>query len=270
MNNKRTKKFALKKSIMEMKVTTIAIGIAVLFLPFVCYIVLRIIKSDDILIPFGTIFLLAGVFFENWKISRSWSMVFKLAIGAFILSFLSFFPGLNGGGIDFESNVKAWPYYFLTFYVMLTTLYMGDKIRVHFEEEFTLVLSMCFIYWCSDRWLLNGLVSNLFVLQVFLLSFGIMVALFSIVNAFVSIELSRSLRFLLGFWSTLILVILATDNIYQLYQQGLIEHSSILLDKIYLALNYFLLGISSIYIGQNAMLILGFFLLITIVQKKLI
>jgi len=62
----------------------------------------------------------------------------------------------------------------------------------------------------------------------------------------------------LSLWSSIIILLLAVENIYLVFQTGQVENSEFLIDKIYVGLQYFLLGVSSVYILQNARMVLGF------------
>ena len=54
------------------------------------------------------------------------------------------------------------------------------------------------------------------------------------------------------------MLLFAIDNIYRVYQNEQIEDAEDTTHKAYIALQYFLLGISSIYIVQNFLMISGF------------
>ena len=54
------------------------------------------------------------------------------------------------------------------------------------------------------------------------------------------------------------MIAFATDYIMSVYKNGQIEDAFLLNDKIYIFISYFLLGISSVYILQNAYLVIGY------------
>jgi hypothetical protein len=232
----------------------IMIGISVILIPLIIYIFYRISSSTNRLIPISVIALIAGAIIEKKRLTPKWSTVFNIAIFSFVLSFLCFLPGKRENIYVFENHVEIWPYMFLFFFLIMAYAFHKDKIIPRMTEGITLIMSVGIIYWVIDH---GFYVTNSSFLKVIMI-IGFIIAVFSIINAFININLSKSLRLFLSIWSSIIMILLAIDNIYLVYQNGQIEDSVFLIDKVYVGLQYFLLGICSIYILQNIMMILGF------------
>jgi hypothetical protein len=117
------------------------------------------------------------------------------------------------------------------------------------------VMSVAVIYWVLD----HGFYQSTSPVKQIMMVIGLIAAIFSIINAFVNIKLTRHLRLFLSIWSSVIMILFSVDNIVCVWQSGQVEEYTLLTDKILLGLQYFLLGVCSMYIVQNAMLILEFF-----------
>jgi len=232
----------------------IIIGISIILIPLIIYIFYRISTSTNRLIPISIIALIAGAIIENKRLTPKWSTVFNITIFSFVLSFLCFLPGKRENVYIFENHITTWPYMFLFIFVIMTYAFHKDKIVPRMTEGITLIMSVGIIYWVFD----HGFYDTNSALLKAIMIIGFIIAVFSIINAFINIYLSKSLRLFLSIWSSIIMIFLAIDNIYLVYQNGQVENSGFLIDKINVGLQYFLLGICSVYILQNVMMILGF------------
>lgn len=116
-------------------------------------------------------------------------------------------------------------------------------------------MSVGIIYWIFSHQLYN---THSVFLKITAIT-GLVIALFSIINGFLNIHLTKSLRLFLSIWSYVIMTLLAVENIYLVYQDKQIEDTLYMTDKTFIALKYFLLGVSSIYILQNVWMLIHFF-----------
>jgi len=232
----------------------ILIIIGFLLIPLIILIFYRISTSIIILIPISVIALIAGAVIESKILFKKWSTVLFLILFSFILSFLCFLPGSHESIYVFENHIENWPYWFLFVFVILTVAFNKEKIIPKLSEGITLLMSVAIIYWIIAHGFYNT--SSTFLKTIMIVGFTI--AVFSIINAFLNIPLTRSFRLFLSIWSSIIMALLAIDNIFVVYQNGQIEDSIFFLNKFLIGLQYFLLGVCSIYIAQNIMMIIGF------------
>lgn len=58
-------------------------------------------------------------------------------------------------------------------------------------------------------------------------------------------------RLTLSLWSSMAMMLFAIDNVYRVYQNDQIENTADMSHGVYIGLQFFLLGISAIYIIQN-------------------
>jgi hypothetical protein len=71
-------------------------------------------------------------------------------------------------------------------------------------------------------------------------------------------KLSNGVKLTLSLWSSVIALVLAVDNFLKLYKYRDIEHLPTFSDSALVFIQFFLLGISSIYIAQNLTMVLAY------------
>ena len=173
--------------------------------------------------------------------------------GSYLFSLLSFLPGKREQHYNFENHIQNWPYVLLFFFALTFAIFYKDKVTAKLSEGITLLLSLSFIYWTIDYGFTNY--NNWFAIS--LISIAFLFTTFSILNALTNLHLSKGVRLTLSIWSTIILFAFAIDNIIRVFTNPDIE-SSYLSDGLYIGLQYFLLGVSAVYIMQNYMLLAAF------------
>ncbi len=234
----------LREITKELKVL---IGILLILFPFIYHLINRIsASSTNKLVPISVIALIAGAMIEYKHLTPKWSTVFKTAICSFILSFLCFLPGIRETTYNFENHIFLLPYIFLLFFMLISFVLNKAIIIPRMTEGVTMIMSVGIIYWLFDHrfYETNSIQIKVLIAIVFI------IAVFLIINAFINIKLTKERRLGLSILSSIIIIVLATDNLLLVYQNGLVEDSAFLLGKISIGLQYFFLGISSIYVLQ--------------------
>jgi hypothetical protein len=249
---KKPKKVKPKSKGTDLKPYMIAVGVLSLIL--LLYISYRMYLTERNLIPVSIFALIAGAVFETKRLTEKWWIVISTALGSFFFSFLAFLPGKREHNYDFENHIQIWPYCFLIFFLIFTIAFNKDKVIPKLTEGITLLQSIVIIYWVVDFGLITT--DNLFL--IILMCLGLLFSIFSIFHAFTHTELTRTNRLTLSIWSTIIFVLLATENIIRIFQNEQIENTENITSGFYIGLQYFLLGISSVYIVQNYFMLIGF------------
>jgi hypothetical protein len=227
--------------------------IGLILIGLTVYIGFRFHISHRRLIPISVLALIAGVIFEGRNLSDNWKIVSLKALGAFVLSFFAFLPGKNESNYNFENHIELWPYVFIIIFLLISIVIHGDKVVQKLTEGITLLQSMAVIYWVVDYGFFNT--DSLFLKS--LMTIGLLFSLYSVFHAFSHAVLSPTSRLTLSIWSSIILMLFAIDNIFRVYQNQQIEDTEITQGFI-IGLQYFLLGVSSIYIVQNLLMLIGF------------
>lgn len=213
---------------------------------FLIYIIYRVQISERKLFTLSFIPLLLGIIYENKRLSTDWKIIALKILGSLILSFFAFLPGKHERNYIFENHIEAWPFTFLAFFILISVIFHDKKVVPKLTEGITLIQSISIIYWIFDF----NLFDNLNVFSLSLISISFLISFYSLVHAFTYIPLSRNHRLYLSIWSSIIMIIFATEHILSVFNNQNIEDKDTLNGSI-LTLEYFILGISSMYILQN-------------------
>lgn len=254
MDSRNTTERAYKK-IEDYNFVPLVVILGVLAFIFTLYIGYKVsISTEKIIFPFSLVALLAGLIYEGFRISENLkNFVFTLIITYFV-SLLVFIPGIQESHFSFDFDFKTFIIFFLFIFTILIAIYNRKRVTAQLTEGITLLLSLSLIYWTIDYGLVN--IANLFV-QSILIS-ALLISAFSIISALTYAKLSRTIRLSLSIWSTIVMVCFAVDNIYRVLKNEDI-HSTNLTERFSIGLQFFLLGVSAVYIMQNVILLLSFF-----------
>ncbi len=225
-----------------------------LVLAVTIYLGYRISVSDRRLIPISVIAMIAGAIFEGKRLSDRWSTVLWIALGAFIFSFFAFIPGKREHHYNLENHIAMFPYWFIVSFAIASIINQEGKVIPKLTEGITLLQSIAILYWVLDY----GFFDTNSVFLKILMVIGLIYASYSVFHAFTYATLSRTSRLRLSVWSSIIMMLFAIDNIYRVYQNEQIENTADITHGLYIGLQFFLLGVSSIYIIQNFIMLIGF------------
>lgn len=249
-----TKTKKTKKKSAGISLTPFLVIAGLIGLVLTIYIGYRASISDRKIFSIGLIALFAGLLFESFRVSDSWKKVIGIFIGSYLFSLISFLPGKREHHYNFENHITMWPFVFIFIFALLFGIFHKDRVTAKLTEGITLLLSISLIYWAADYGFINY--HNWF--SITLLTIGIIFSIFSIINALTHIHLSRTNRLTLSIWSAVIMFAFALDNIIRVFSNPEIESSKYLSDGLFIGLQYFLLGVSAVYIMQNYMLLAAF------------
>lgn len=234
--------------------TPIVIIFGVLGFVLTIYIGYRASISERKLFSVSLIALFAGLLFESFRVSDSWKTVIFIFIGAYCFSLFSFLPGKREHNYNFENHIEFWPYYFIFIFALFFAIFNKDKVTARLTEGITLLQSISLIYWTIDYGFTNY--HNWFSITILTITF--ILSAFSILNALTYIQLTKTIRLTLSIWSSIIMFAFAIDNIIRVFSNQDIENSQYLSQGLYIGLQYFLLGVSAVYIMQNFILLTEF------------
>jgi hypothetical protein len=229
---------------------------------FICAIVLVLTISFTVtsqtsgqrLIPISILALIAGVLFEGKRVAEKWSSLFSITLVSLIVSMLAFLPGKREHHYQFEDHVALWPYWFIAVFSIALVISHYEKVKPRLTEGITLLQSVAVVYWVIDYGFFNT--GGYFIKT--LMGIGLLFSLYSAFHAFTYTQLTKSGRLTLSIWSSLIMLLFAIDNIYRVYQNEQIENAVDISQGAYIALQFFLLGVSAIYIVENFLMLMRF------------
>jgi hypothetical protein len=215
------------------------------------YIAIKAAQSEERLFSLAMLALFAGLLFESFIISSNWKVIIATFIGAYIFSLFAFLPGRNEVSYIFEKHLTIWPYFLIGAYAFITTILHEEKIIPKLTEGISLLLSISFIYWVLDYG--TSLFENRFIAT--LVGIGFMLSLYAIFHGLSYIPLTRTSRLVLSIWSTLITFAFAIDHAFRVLKNPEIEKTPFFSEGIYISIQYFLLGVSAVYIIQNYLML---------------
>lgn len=228
--------------------------VGILCVIFYCYVFYQTYQSNRTLISLMIIPLVLGIIFENKRLSTDWITIILKIFVALFLSVIVFIPGKRERHYNFENHIEIWPYWFVSLFVFISMVYHEKKIIPKLTEGITLLQSISIIYWIIDIGIQN--LKNVF--GYFLIGVCIISSILSFIHAFSYIKLTRNARLILSIWSSVIMIVFAIDHIYRVFNFNHFVEYKMLNDSINI-LQYFLLGVSLIYIFQNAFMLIIYF-----------
>ena len=245
-----------KKKSAGYDLTYIFIGLAVISAIFTIYIGYRISISERKLLAFSFVPLLLGILLESYRITKDWKIVLSKSVIAYFFSFIAFLPAKKETNYNFDNHIEWWSQAFLFGFLLISISMFKEKTISKLTEGLTLLFSLSFLYWSLDIGFFSLDFQHWFfsILQILC----ILLILFSLINAFTTIALTKTNRLCLSIWSTIVVVIISVDNIFTIYGKGDLETSKYFSDNLLLGIQYFLLGISAVYVFQNLILLTGF------------
>lgn len=173
----------------------------------------------------------------------------------YLFSLLSFFPGKKEHVYNFEDHIRTWPYVFIILFCIVLGLWYKDKVTARLTEGVTLLQSLSLIYWTIDYGFTNY--THWFPITLLVIAFSF--SAYSIIHALTNLHLSTTARLILSIWSTVIMFAFAVDNIYRVFSSPDMDSATFISDWLYIGLQYFLLGVSSVYIVQDFFMLVSFF-----------
>ncbi|MES2850837.1 MAG: hypothetical protein V4685_17385 [Bacteroidota bacterium] len=201
--------------------------------------------------------LLLGLMYELKRVTKKWSTVFIVAIVSFLISLLTFSQSKTEKQYVFENHLQMWPYFFLTCFILVALIaYIVSENVTQVTEGITLLFTISINYWivAYDYWHTGNFIIKALIILNWIAS------LFTIYHSITYHPLGKENRVVLSLWYAITGLVLAADNCYQLYQLRNMPMVTTSAESWLLFFQYFLLGVSGIYIVQNLLLVAVYFL----------
>lgn len=199
--------------------------------------------------------LIFGLIFQGKRLYGTWRPLlenFAIAFGGGFFIFI-----ISNTSVPIDEKIYLITYAFLLCFI-LAFLAKFKKSRVliipKLTEGITLLHSIAVVYWLIDfsRNYVYAKIMYVFFIGAFILSF------FSVINAFTKIDLSKTNRFIMSLWSSIVMIVFGLDYVISVFRNGEINSALSFQEGVFVFVQYFLLGISAIYIAQNLNMIFGF------------
>lgn len=232
----------------------IIIGLVALVALFSLYIAYRIVITKQPLMSLSFLALCLGIAYESHQINKNYLENCFYLGAAYLVSLSSFLPSKHEDYYNFDHHLESWFYFLILCYLIIFILAQRSKVIAQLTESNALVVSLCFIYWLIEIQLFY--VKNSIVV---LLPFSaVCFALFCLMHAFLKIPLTQNNRFIMSLGTTIIVSILSVTHFFQIFQNVDISLANTWQNTFLATFQYFLLGISTIYLVQNLLLLIEF------------
>lgn len=231
---------------------TIAFLILSLILTYL--IVLKGLEFNKRLFTWSFIALFLGLLFESYFIFKKLNSILNCFSISFFISLITFIPGKREKIYSLQSHMELWPYFFLISFIIGVIIIKQKEVTAKQTEGTTLLQSLALVYWAIDY----RIFENIDLFKSIIIVLTIVATLFSLTNALTRIELGKYNRLLLSIWSSITLMCLAIDNIIRVFSNGDIDQQTSLLSSIEVSIQYFFVGISSVYVVNNIFMIFAF------------
>lgn len=223
-------------------------------IPFYFYLFYVAFQSEKNLIPLTMIALVFGLMYQSFKITKSIEkIIIYLMISAF-LSLLAFTQGDNESIYVFVDHLEFWVYCYLFIFLLIMSIQHDKQMTLPFGEGLSLLFCLAFLYWLFE----NHLIDFSFILTQVLSVIAILVTTFSVLHALFKIQHNQISRFILSISTCIAIVVLSLNNLFQLMDQGDLGLNKTWTENFILLIQYFLLGVSALFLFQNVMLLLQY------------
>lgn len=193
-----------------------------------------------------------GVTYENLRISKDWKLTILKIFGSLILSLVVFMDKTGLTQDRIQETLTIWSYTFIAVFGITSMLYHNEKVILKMSEGISLLQSISFIYWINEMY--REEILNHYIIVFIVSSFSIL----SIYNSFSYKKLSPNNKLALSLWSSMIMIVFSIETFFSIIKNENHKISEIpFLITTYL--EYFILGVSLVYLLKNAQLLSRYF-----------
>ena len=205
-------------------------------------------------LPLGIVALIFGLFFETRRVTKNYGSTVLIFVISSLFSLIALIPNSKEFEYVFSEEASTVPYYFIFFFCFFSLIINSDKFTHKLHEGITFLQSIALLYWMCDFYIKEF--ASLYFLIALLISF--LFSLYAAYHAFTLKKHSKTSRFYLSIWSSLIMAFFAVNYLISFVFIDSIESASTIRQALFIALQYFLLGVSLNYIVLNLSMIIRF------------
>ena len=189
---------------------------------------------------------------KNLRISKDWKLTILKIFGSLILSLVVFMDKTGLTQDRIQETLTIWSYTFIAVFGITSMLYHNEKVILKMSEGISLLQSISFIYWINEMY--REEILNHYIIVFIVSSFSIL----SIYNSFSYKKLSPNNKLALSLWSSMIMIVFSIETFFSIIKNENHKISEIpFLITTYL--EYFILGVSLVYLLKNAQLLSRYF-----------
>ena len=216
---------------------------------------IAILVSGRTFVPLTLLGLALGLSVEFKRLTGSWAILAWTLVMAYAGSFLIYLVKFSETGLSLQELILKQHIAFCVIVIVVALIKNPKGATTPLNSTVTLLQSACvtYLFLESPAWPLHDGFMKL------LAYIGFAAVFFTLLQAFVASRLLRPVRFLLSLWSTFLMFVFAIINLVGLLEGPDMGMAGTAASRLLETLDYFLFGISAIYIGQNLMMAVQLF-----------
>lgn len=204
-------------------------------------------------IPVYLLVMLAGLISEYVQI-RPVKVVLSSIVISFFISLIVFLPGDFNDSAGFSKSVQGWPGIFFGALILTMLIRHQDRFVLKVNECLIMLQSLAIIYWMLD---IGPVIFTQGVYMAVAAGVATLV-ISSLYQAFSYKAVPPLQKLLLSVWSAIVFLYFGVNNASQLISTTDLNPSLSFFPLIFITAQYFMLGISSVYMAKSLTMISGF------------
>jgi hypothetical protein len=191
---------------------------------------------------------------SEYKRVVTWSTLLFTVLGSFAISLIVFIPAFAEHSRP-EQLANGFTILFYCLFIMIVVCTKLKELSPKINETIILLQTIAIIYWTMNT---DTLDFSSWVVDLIIL-IGFFLGLFALFQAFSYKPYTKTDKLLLSIWSSMVIFLIGFDNANKVLGIGQIENAKNTLHITILTAQYFVLGISSIYICSNLVMVFSLF-----------
>ncbi len=239
----------------EIKIRWIWGGVGVLLLIGVSFLVLYTYVKQGTMLPLGLFALIGGLLYKSYQVNRDFWLSFTLVVVSLLFSLLGLIPSAKEFEVSIIEGASKVPLYFIFIYSLFTVVFNYDKLLPRLHEGITFLQSLALLYLLIEVDLFTSRNMGVWLLLLLAVAFFI----YASYHAFTQKKHSKNSRFILSIWSTIVYAFFAVLYLLDFIFVRITFSDHLTWNGVLILIQYFLLGVSLLYILHNFFMIISFF-----------
>jgi uncharacterized membrane protein YqjE len=205
-------------------------------------------------LPLGMFALIVGLIYKTNKLNENASVTFGIVCVALLFSFLGLVPSAKEVSYVFSDRLMKIPIYFVFIYGIFSIAFNYEKLFAKIDEGIVFMQSLAIIYFI---WEMKKIAFS----HVILISLSVLALIgccYSIYHAFSLKEHTSKSRLRLSIWSMIVYGFFAVIYLIDFVFMHKDASDILTINSLLIIIQYFLLGISTMYIMHNFVMIISF------------
>lgn len=210
--------------------------------------------SKGNVLPLGMLALISGFIYTSNKVNENAWITLSVVFISLLFSLLALIPSSESTNYIFDQRVMKVPLYFIFIYGFFTVVFNYEKLMPKIHEGISFMQSLAIIYFIFE---MKYYKDSAFIFIPIVIA--VLFSCYSIYHAFVSKKHTKLSRFILSIWSMIVYVFFAIIYLLDFIYLRIDSSEILSVNSLLIIIQYFLLGISMMYIFHHFVMIFSFF-----------